>query len=457
MLTMITSIAALAILVGVVIGILIMVSIAFRKVTPTNEVHVVQNRKATQPFGRGCSKGNVYYKWPAWVPFIGVTTKTLPVSIFDIDLIRYEAYDIGRVPFMVDVKAFFQVEHPETSAQRVENFVELKQQLGDILRGAVRKILASADVDEIMEGRGTFGTAFTEEVRDQLKAWGVSTVKNIEFMDIKDAPDSLVITNIMAKKKSLIEKDSRVEVAENMKIANEAEIAAQQSVDIKEQEAEQLVGERTAEKNKQIGMANERAEQDIKEQAKITAEKDMAVNKVNQEKQADIDRNVAEIEAEQDKTVKQRAAEAGLIEQQNKAEGILVEQTKSAEGIKAVGEAQADAKQKMEMASVTPQIELAREIGENVGYQEYLLGLEGLKVGEAVGVAKAGAMKTSEMKIIANAGDVESGLNKVMDVFSSKGGTQVGSMLEALSQTDAGKQLLTKITGGKSPNTDTAK
>ncbi len=433
----------------IIIALFIVLAMAFRIVVPTNEVHVIQKRKITEPYGRNKDAGNVYYNWPQWVPRFGITTIILPTSIFDIDLTRYEAYDIGRVPFMVDVKAFFQVEDPETAAQRVRNFKGLNGQLADILRGAVRKILASADIEEIMEGRGTFGDAFTKEVHDQLKAWGVSTVKNIEFMDIKDAPDSKVITNIMAKKKSAIEKESRVVVAGNIQTAQQAEISAQQAVDIKEQEAQQLVGERVAEKEKQIGIAQERANQEIKEQARITAEKDMAVNKVNQEKQAAIDRNVAEIEAEQDKTVKQKAAEADLIEQQNQAEGILITQTKSAEGIKAVGEAEASAKEKMEMASVTPQITLAKEIGENSGYQEYLLGLEGLKVGESIGVAKAEAMGSSEMKIIANAGDIDSGINKLTDLFSSKGGTSVGSMLEALSQTDVGKQLLEKMTGTK--------
>ena len=68
-----------------------------------------------------------------------------------------------------------------------------------------------------MQGRSQFGEQFTKEVEAQLKNWGVSTVKNIELMDIRDSNSSHVIKNIMEKKKSLIEMQSRIEVAENLK------------------------------------------------------------------------------------------------------------------------------------------------------------------------------------------------------------------------------------------------
>lgn len=34
-----------------------------------------------------------------------------------------------------------------------------------------------------------------------------------------------------------------------------------------------------------------------------------------------------------------------------------------------------------------------------------------------------------------------------MDLFTSKGGTQIGAMLEALSQTEKGKNLLSTLSG----------
>jgi flotillin len=140
-------------------------------VVPTNEVHIVQTRKATHPYGKGFEKGAAYFKRPSWIPIIGIERIILPVSIFTIELENYKAYDIGKVPFVVDVKARFRVEEPKTAGQRISNFNELKSQLDDILRGAIRKILASSDVEEIMVGRGKFGGEFSTEVENQARAF----------------------------------------------------------------------------------------------------------------------------------------------------------------------------------------------------------------------------------------------------------------------------------------------
>jgi flotillin len=64
-----------------------------------------------------------------------------------------------------------------------------------------------------------------------------------------------------------------------------------------------------------------------------------------------------------------------------------------AQGIEAVGIAEAAAKKAMELAPVMAQIELAKEIGNNENYMEYLLGIDGIKAGQVVGVAKAEALK----------------------------------------------------------------
>lgn len=365
----------------------------------------------------------------------------------------YDAYDVGRVPFQVDIKAFFKIDKPNTAAKRVESFKEMKEQLTDILRGAIRSILASADIESILQERGEFGEMFTKEVTEQLKAWGVPTVKNIEFMDIRDSDGSMVIANIMAKKQSLIEKESRVEVAKNKKDAHMAEIDAVKETNVRQQEADLLVGQKKADKDKQVGIANETAKQEIREQARITAEKDMAVVKVQQEKQAEIDKNVAEIKAAQDKEIKRLAAEAALIEKEREADSIkvsaeanLFKQEKEATAIELTGTAKANAEKVMLMAPVDAQITLAKEIGNNEGYMEYLLGIEGLKAGIAVGIAKAEAISSGDLKIIANAGSPEGGVNSLMDMFSTSGGTQLGGMLEALQQTEAGKEILSAIT-----------
>lgn len=425
---------AIAAVVAVLAALTILIPVWLRVVVPTNEVHIVQSKSRTISYGKGLETGNTYYAWPSWIPVLGIVRSSFPVSVFDIDLANYEAYDSGRVPFVVDVKAFFRVTDSAMAAERVSSFDELQSQLQSILQGSVRTILATNDIEEIMQGRGKFGDMFTAEVDGQLKEWGVKTVKSIEFMDIRDSANSKVIQDIMEKKKSMIEKVSRIEVANNKKEAEVAEIDAKRVADVQRQDAEQKVGERTAEKERAVGIAREKASQAVQEETKVTAEKEMAVKRVNEVKSAEIAKDVQVVAAQQEKET------TVLI-----AEGELRRVTLAAEGVLAEGQARAEAEKAMQLAPVEAQVVLAKEIGENPGYQAYLVSLENIKAGQVVGVAQADALKAASIKVIANAGDVNTGVKSAMDLFSPKGGTAVGGALEALAQTDMGAGLLKKF------------
>lgn len=339
---------------------------AFRTVVETNEVHIVQSSSKATPYGKGFDNGATYYSRPSWIPVIGVQVSVLPMSVFVVNLDQYSAYDNGKVPFVVDIKARFRVEEPSLAAQRIESFMDLKTQLDDVLRGAVRKALARYDIEKIMETRVELVDDFKKEVAQACMEFGV-TNSNIEFMDIRDpsSGSSSVIADIMEKKKTLIEKESRIKVAENNKEARIKEIEAQQITDIRQQEAEEKVGERTAIKDKNVGIAQQQSTQQVQEEARITEEKRMAVIEVQVVEQAKIDKQQEVIKAEETK-------ERDVII----ADGLLIQEQKKAEGIKSVGQADAQAKRdmllaeaegerEMQMAPVKAQIELAKEIGQN--------------------------------------------------------------------------------------------
>ncbi len=422
-----------AIVLGVVgfVFSLIIASFMMRTVVSTNMVHVVQSRRKTTPYGTGQKAGNVYFRWPSWIPALGVTVIRLPVSNFDLSLLAYEAYDRDRVPFIVDVTAFFRIEDTAVAARRVVNVKELEEQLSLIVQGAVRKVLADDVIDSIMLERAKFGNAFTEEVGDQLKEWGVTSVKSMELMDIRDGEGSRNVTNIMAKKTSFIEMESRTEVAENTKKAETAEIESQQVIDVRAQEAAEAVGQRTAEKDKAVGIAEQQSRQEVLTQEKLTKERTMAVHRVEQVKQEEIEKDRQVVAAEQDKQTR-------VI----RAEGELEAQQKEAEAIRVVGVARADAEKAMKLAPVMAQIELAKEIGANDGYQQYLAMLEAIKAHIVVGQEQAKALQTADVKVIANEGNAGEGMNRVMDLFSSKGGTNLSAMVEAFAQTPLGTAVL---------------
>ena len=204
----------------------------------------------------------------------------------------------------MDITGFFRIEDPVVAAQRVASSQALMEQLKSILQGAARTILASKDIETILEGRSEFGEAFTNEVKDQLRAWGVEAVKNIELMDIRDSKGSEVISNIMEKRKSFINKESRIAVAINNQAAQEAEIASQRQVELQKQEAQQQVGIRRAEVEREVGIAAQKTQQQVAEAQKDTTTKQMEVQKIEKVRAAEIEKQVAETKAQQDKVTR---------------------------------------------------------------------------------------------------------------------------------------------------------
>lgn len=456
--------------------------LSLRRVVRPSEVHVVRESKNTLIYGNIKSittadgeviepeetSGNVYYEIPQWFPIWGVEVQILPLSNFSVDLHGYEAYDKDKLPFEVDITAFFRIADYRQAASRIEDSETLQKHLTKIVQSAVRSILANDTLDQIMTKRSIYGEQFTGEVAEHLKEWGVVPVKSIELMDVRDKDGERVISNIMEKKKSYIDMESRKEVAKNNKEAREAEIQAEQEVALKEEAKEETVGTRRAEREKAVGIAKEQSAQEVKEQERATKEKEMKVLEVASVRQAEIDKQTLIIKAEAEKD-KQRVdaeakvvvaneeknaathkAEADYIVKTKEAEAALVADQKSAEGTQAKGEAEAKVKEAIGLAEVEPQISLAKEIGENTGYQGYLVRIETIKAEQAVGIEQAKNLGNAQIKIIANAGgNVQEGVKSVAEIFSAKGGQSLGAMIEAFAATEVGQQVIGKLIGGE--------
>ncbi len=472
---------------------------SLRRIVPTNMVHIIQRGKHTISYGKSHDSGNVYYEFPKWVPVIGIIVRELPVSNFDIDINDYVAYDKDRLPFMLHVKAFFHIADTNKAAEKVESYTELKAQLDNVVKGAIRSILANETLHKIMEERAIFGKQFTESVNEDLKQWGVEAVKNIELMDIKDdkTSNSNVIGQIMDMRKSSIDMESRTEIAKNKKIAEQNELQARKEVAVTTAETERLSGEAQARSNQAIGIAKaesakmsgiaqQEAMAEVAKSEKDTAEKQMEVVRTKAVKGAEINKETAVIEAEQvarqmeinaeaakkqleiqtyankmkietdaeaRKVATEKDALALLSKQQNDAKGKQAIGNAEAEVIKAKGLSEAESKKAMELAGVTAQTTLAEKIGENKEYQAYMIEIKKVEVSQVIGVAQAEnlakAMNGAQLKLLVNSGDVQSGIGKFSDLFTAKGGSQLNGLIETLSQTEAGKAIINLLPGIK--------
>ncbi len=425
---------------------IILVLAYLRIVVKTNDVHIVQSSGKSAAFGKWFNGGNVYYNWPSWLPALWVSVTKLPLSVFNLKLEDYQGYDNGKVPFVVDVTAFFVINDPIQAAEKISNFKELEEQLVEVLRGAVRKILSQNDIISIMESRSEMGQSFYEEVVQQVKERWIQ-LKNIEFMDITDADGSEVIFNIMQKKKASIESESRVQVAEQMKLAKIAEDNAQKEAQvnsIKNREAEQarqiesdkLLESKRIEMNRETTLQNEQAQKEILDAQKLTTEKEMAVKLVEEEKQAEIQKVKELIKAQEDKekSVLQSEArkESMILEADGQRQAMVLnaegkERDASADAMRIASIGKAEAESKSEIAKSLNTFDEAS--------LQYLVKELEVRLSEKVDTEKAKALHKADIKIITTGGNENAGLEKFMDLFSAQWGANIGLMMDTLRDT----------------------
>ncbi|MDR1322502.1 MAG: hypothetical protein LBK56_13955 [Gracilibacteraceae bacterium] len=168
--------------------------------------------------------------------------------------------------------------------------------------------------------------------------------------------------------------------------------------------------------------------------------------KYKREIQAQAQKSVIEIEAEAKKTAVEKEAQASKFRIEQVAAATLVQQLNEAKGTQSIGLAEAEAEKAKQLASVTAQTTLAREVGENKEYQQYLITIEQIKAHRDVGIEQAKNIGNAKIEILANSGNIESGLNRVTDLFTSKGAAALNGLVAGLEQTAAGKSLISKFT-----------
>ena len=433
-----------------ILVVFILIAVNLRKVVPTNEVHILQRWSTTIIKGKWFEWWNVYYNWPQWVPGFGISVTKLPLYVFDIKLNSYQAYDNGKIPFVVDVTAFFVIKDPELAAKRVADFEELKEQLVEVVRWAVRKTLAQYDIQEIMEARWELWQRFYEEVTNAVKEWWVE-LKNIEFMDISDAEWYQVIRNLLEKKRKTIETESEKEVAlkdkereiveaEAKKEAEIKRIEAEKEAKLAQIEADKLTKTQEVEKEKLVKIQEEEAKKEVYEKQKETKQKELEIKLLEEQKEAEIQKVKEIIEAEKQKEIEIKEAEAKAkaieldaeakarameLEAEARQTAIEKEWLAKAKSIDYVGTA--EAKNKLEMAKA---LNAFTEVS-----LEYLIKELELKYISKVDLEKAKALEKADIKVISTGSNGNEWINSFMELFSGKGGANLWAMIESLKNT----------------------
>jgi flotillin len=425
--------------VAIIAAVAILTMMAWRKVVPQNEVHVVNSSKKSIAFG-GTQVKNVYYSIPSFIPVFGVVVSRMPTSIFSLKLEAYDSYDSDKVPFEVDVQAFFNIEDAVKAASKIRDFSVLQQQLDQVLKGGVRKALAGKSIEMIMSSRSDLSKEFVDEVQSQVVNWGVK-VLNIEFFDIRDSKGSQVITQIMAKEMSRISMESRQKVAENERAAKVKEIDAQQEVANRNAEMIELTGVRT-----------EQAKQKVAEMANVTKSKELEVVKTEALRHQEIENEkaisaatAANTKATLEKTATVTKAEAEkesqVIAASAEAEATKVKGSREAEVIELKGKASAEALKASKLAEAEGTLKQAEAL---TALNEAGLAVKKLEIDAEVQKKRwesmGSALAASDMKLVMG----PEGMKLFGVELDAKNGASIGQFSEQAGLASLAERLLGK-------------
>lgn len=270
----------------------------------------------------------------------------------------------------------------EMIALAAQNFLNIDRdtiamKINDLLEGNIREIVGQMKLTEMVSDRKAFSEKVQANVVPDLAKFGLELVSfNVQnFSDDGSVIENLGIDNVeqIRKNAAIAKSDAQREIAvaeaKNAKASNDAKVAADEEIAIRNNEFEMKQADlkKTADTAKAQAEAAKAIEQEKQRQLRDVAatEADIA----RQEKQIALkEREVAikerALEAEIKKTAEaekyavqqradaelyetQKASEAALFKQQREAEAELAKAQKAAEAQKAKAEAEAIAKKKL--------------------------------------------------------------------------------------------------------------
>ena len=245
--------------------------------------------------------------------------------------------------FVCDIACFINITDTNLAAERLIlteakeemgfDMAKLSEDLKAIMESIGRTVTTKQTILEIYMNRQQLDQAITEEVKEVFPKWGITLV-DLELKDIKDAPNSSIISDIEAKIASEIRRDAEIKVA-----------SMKQQAEIAKAESEEAYRTRQIEKDKRVSISEQMKEQEVAQAAS-------EANRLKIEAQRKLLVGTAEIEKQQ-------------VEQQAQAQRIkyITEAEGQANQIKAIGEAEAKVVQIKKEAEAHGNAMLAKEVG----------------------------------------------------------------------------------------------
>lgn len=249
----------------------------------------------------------------------------------------------------------------------MKNFLNMHEEdirfaLTDSLQGNMREIIGTQTLKDLCNNRKGFGDEVQAKAQKDMNALGIWIEScNIQRIDDQDGLINALGQDNMAKikkdasiAKAKADAEVAIERAKNQKLANDAEVAAQADIAIKQNDL--AIKQAELKQESDVKKAAADAAYSIQEQTERRSIEEASVNAdiARREREVELRRREAEVmeqtleaevkrKAEAARYQKEQIAQADLFERQKRAEAELFEREKEAMAVKIAAEAEKEA------------------------------------------------------------------------------------------------------------------
>jgi len=434
---------------GIIIVVLLVIfAVLFVKwsytVVPPHEAHVVVSRgKGKKVFYSRVLEGQKVQSAYWHIPILQQRL-ILPLENIRIQINRIPLRDMLMAKFSSDVICFISIEDPLIAAEKlgrieaeevktteememrgeiVSGFPAMGREVGKLIESITRNASMTMEIYEIMKQRDKFSEEVEKRVAEPIKDWGLRMV-DLEVIHFTDIEGYTVIKDLEQRQATLINAETRKQVADNQKGASIVESLANKETEMARAENEELYRIRQIQKDQQVGQSQQEAAQKI-------AEAEMEANKQKVEALRVLNVGTAQVAAQA--KIEQAKGDSGAVK--TKADG-------DAEATKKTGLAEAEVSKAKLIAEADGTKEKAFALKE---YTDAGLSLETIKAD--VDIKKAQFAALAEGLKVAKISIVTSGESSILGIpVSAKVGADIGQMLYEMAERGIDvKSLLDKL------------
>ncbi|MCD5415591.1 hypothetical protein LR032_00545 [Candidatus Bipolaricaulota bacterium] len=399
-----------------VIGVIVLISLPRqRQVVSRDEAHVIIKRDKVHVYSGTPEvtgfQGSTYYELPGWVPFIGLDVTKVPLSVVEIKVPEMVTFTAQNARFTLTASVYVRVVDPLKAAQRWPGRAEetFKSSVSELIQNAIRNTTTAFAAEEIIEKKDEIAAKLQQALASDMDEYGC-IISNVAVVNITDAPDTTVISDIARKREAEINAESRQMVALRDREAR-----------IVEAENRELAENREAASTESIGVRKQEKERSIVISKHNVAEEEMKIEQVRQVRAAEIEKAAAIERAEGER-------QAAILKRQGEAEGTRATGLAEAEVIRSRGLAEAEVIRSRGLAeaeTITKRVEALNSTEESGRW------FREIEKDENIGIELAKALQQAQIRFVST-GEVSSFLN----LLSASGGANVGAMFAALRETE---------------------